>query len=169
MNFWFALNIFQWAFLYLVHLQFTVKKWWWWWLVVVVVVIISSLRVRISSYVYVGEEKNHFLPFDVIGWGPAGCTNKRQMYKWRTNRSLPMYALCVCMGVLSDEWLQISPTRVLGLPQSVEIDQRPNEEFRQGFIGVPAVAQGKGEQATDSSACSLHEGGGQPDSLHGAG
>ena len=48
---------------------------------VVVVVIISSLRVRISSYVYVGEEKNHFLPFDVIGWGPAGCTNKRQMYK----------------------------------------------------------------------------------------
>ena len=49
--------------------------------VVVVVVMISILRVRVSSYAYIGEEKNHFLLFNFIGWGPAGCTNKRQMYK----------------------------------------------------------------------------------------
>ena len=31
-------------------------------------------------------------------------------------------------------------TRVLGLPQSIEIDQRADEKFRRGFIGAPAAA-----------------------------
>ena len=34
------------------------------------------------------------------------------------------------------------PTRVLDLPYSIEIDQRPGKKFRQGFIGVPAAAGG---------------------------
>ena len=31
-------------------------------------------------------------------------------------------------------------TRVLGSPQSIEIDQRADEKFRRGFIGAPAAA-----------------------------
>ena len=34
-------------------------------------------------------------------------------------------------------------TRVLGLPQSIEIDQRPGKKFRRGFIGAPAAAGGR--------------------------
>ena len=38
------------------------------------------------------------------------------------------------------------PTRVFGPPSSIEIDQRPDKKFRQGFIGVPATAgMGGGE------------------------
>ena len=33
-------------------------------------------------------------------------------------------------------------TRVLRLSQSIEIDQRPNKKFRQGFTGAPAAAGG---------------------------
>ena len=32
------------------------------------------------------------------------------------------------------------PARVLGLPQSIEIDYRLDKKFRQGFIGAPAAA-----------------------------
>ena len=32
-------------------------------------------------------------------------------------------------------------TKVLGLPQSIGIDQRP-DKYRQGFIGAPAAAAG---------------------------
>ena len=32
------------------------------------------------------------------------------------------------------------PISVLGLPQSIEIDQRPDKKFRQGFTGAPAAA-----------------------------
>ena len=38
----------------------------------------------------------------------------------------------------------VIPTRVLGLPQSIETDQRPDKRFRQGFIGTPD-AQGGSE------------------------
>ena len=31
------------------------------------------------------------------------------------------------------------PIRVLDLLQSIEIDQRPDKKFRQGFVGVPAA------------------------------
>ena len=34
------------------------------------------------------------------------------------------------------------PTRVLGLPQSIEIDQRPDKKFGEGCIGAPAAARG---------------------------
>ena len=34
------------------------------------------------------------------------------------------------------------PTRVLGLPQSIEIDCRLDKKLRQGCIGVPAAAEG---------------------------
>ena len=33
-------------------------------------------------------------------------------------------------------------TRILGLSQSTEIDQRVDKKFRQGFTGTPAVAEG---------------------------
>ena len=33
-------------------------------------------------------------------------------------------------------------TRLLGLPQSIEIHYKPDKKFRQGFIGVPAAAVG---------------------------
>jgi len=33
-------------------------------------------------------------------------------------------------------------TEVLGLPQSIEINKRPGEKFRQGFTGAPALAGG---------------------------
>ena len=32
------------------------------------------------------------------------------------------------------------PNRVLGLPQSIEIDYRPDKKFRQGFIVAPDAA-----------------------------
>ena len=47
------------------------------------------------------------------------------------------------------------PTRVRSLPQSIEIDQRPDKKSRQGFIGAPAAAGGKWEQTAGSLACSL--------------
>ena len=34
------------------------------------------------------------------------------------------------------------PTRALGLPQSTEIDQRPDKKFRQGFTGAPVAPGG---------------------------
>ena len=51
--------------------------------------------------------------------------------------------------------MSLTPTRVLGLPQSIEIDQRPDKKFRQGFM-VPLLQQG--EAITNSSPCSLAEG-----------
>ena len=33
-------------------------------------------------------------------------------------------------------------TRLLGLPQSIEIRYKPDKKFRQDFIGVPAAAVG---------------------------
>ena len=33
-------------------------------------------------------------------------------------------------------------TKVLGLPQSIQINQRPDKKFRQGFMGVTAPAEG---------------------------
>ena len=38
--------------------------------------------------------------------------------------------------------ITVLPTRVLGLPQSIEIDQKPDKKFRQGFIGAPVAAEG---------------------------
>ena len=38
--------------------------------------------------------------------------------------------------------LVVIMTSVLGLPQSIEIDRRPDKKFRQGFIGTPAAAAG---------------------------
>ena len=32
--------------------------------------------------------------------------------------------------------------RVLGLPQPIEIDKKPDKKFREGFIGPPAAAGG---------------------------
>ena len=46
--------------------------------------------------------------------------------------------------------------RVLGLPQRVEIDKRPDKKFRQGFTGAPAAAgREEQEQTTGSLAPSL--------------
>lgn len=45
---------------------------------------------------------------------------------------------------------------VLGRPQIIEIDERPDKKFRQDFIGAPvAVASGDQEQTSGSLACSL--------------
>ena len=34
------------------------------------------------------------------------------------------------------------PIRVLGLPQSIEIDKKLDKKFKQGFIGAPVKAGG---------------------------
>ena len=39
-------------------------------------------------------------------------------------------------------FLPVRPTSVLGRPQSIEIDSRPNKKLRQGFIGAPVIYQG---------------------------
>ena len=56
------------------------------------------------------------------------------------------------------------PTRVLGLPQSIEIDWMPDKNFRQGFIGAPAAIGGRvgrrGGKLSNMLPCSLLRGGG---------
>ena len=48
-------------------------------------------------------------------------------------------------------------TRALGLPKSIEIDERPDRKFRQSFMGASAAARGRGrqKQVTGSLASSL--------------
>ena len=36
----------------------------------------------------------------------------------------------------------VLPTRIFGLPQSIEIDQRPDKKFSQGFIGASTATEG---------------------------
>jgi len=50
---------------------------------------------------------------------------------------------------------QILLSRVLGLPQSIEIDQRPDKKFRQGFPVTSPAAAGEQEQTTAPLACLL--------------
>ena len=56
--------------------------------------------------------------------------------------------------------MDVLPTRVLGLPQSIEIDKRPDKKFRQRFTGAPAAAAGsENKQQFPSLACSFPDGG----------
>ena len=48
----------------------------------------------------------------------------------------------VCLTPKKILGLLLIPTRVLGLPQSIEIDKRPVKKFRQGFTGAPVAAGG---------------------------
>ena len=48
--------------------------------------------------------------------------------------------------------LLLIPNRVLGLPQSIEVDKRPDKKFRQSFIGAPA-AVGGGAKTGNSFPC----------------
>lgn len=41
--------------------------------------------------------------------------------------------------------LKVIPTRVLGLPQSIEIEKRPDKKFRQVSTGASALAAGESE------------------------
>ena len=66
----------------------------------------------------------------------------------------------------------VLPTRVPGLPQSIEIDRRPDKKFRRGSTGAPA-AEEVGQEQT-AVPCSLTPlvgwrggGGRQAHSLHG--
>lgn len=54
--------------------------------------------------------------------------------------------------------------RVLGLPQLIEIDKRPDEKLRQGFTGAPTAAGGA--KTSNRSPCSFLERG-CAGSLHG--
>ena len=45
-------------------------------------------------------------------------------------------------GLMEASYAELMPTRVLGLPQSIEIDKRPDKKFRQGFTGAPAPQAG---------------------------
>ena len=56
---------------------------------------------------------------------------------------------------MSSRFIHVIPTRVLGLPQSIEIDQRLDKKFRQGFIGAPAAAGRNENKLTVSLALSL--------------
>ena len=44
------------------------------------------------------------------------------------------------------EHVLVLPTRVPGLPQSTEIDQRPDKKFRRGSTGAPAAEEVGQEQ-----------------------
>ena len=55
-------------------------------------------------------------------------------------------------------FLVLIPTRVLGLPQSIETDKRPDKKFTQGFTGGPCCSSGEQEQLTSSLACSRGRG-----------
>lgn len=49
-------------------------------------------------------------------------------------------------------------TKVLGLPQSIGIDQRPDKKSEQGFIGAPAAAAGNLRTTVSLLApCHSHE------------
>ena len=49
-------------------------------------------------------------------------------------------------------------TQFLGLPQSIEIDQKLDRKFRQGYTGAPAaVMVGRKEQEVSRFLCSLPE------------
>ena len=48
------------------------------------------------------------------------------------------------------------PPRMLGLPQRVKIDKRPDKKFRQGFTGAPAAAEP--EEQEQGFPCSLPDG-----------
>ena len=54
------------------------------------------------------------------------------------------------------------PTRVLGLLQSLEIDQKPDKKFRQGLIGTHTAVEGDSK-----NTCLLPEAGRRSDSLCG--
>ena len=38
--------------------------------------------------------------------------------------------------------VELIPTGVLGFPQSIETDKRPDKKFRQGFTEAPATVEG---------------------------
>ena len=52
-------------------------------------------------------------------------------------------------------WTKLLLSRALGLTQPIEIDQRPDKKFRQGFIMTPPAAGREREQTTDPLACFL--------------
>ena len=59
----------------------------------------------------------------------------------------------------------VFPTRVFGLPQSIEIDQRPDKRFSQGFIGASTATEGsKNKEQFPLLICS--PGWGRAGSLH---
>ena len=65
-----------------------------------------------------------------------------------------------CRGaVLALLQLILIPSRVLGLSQSIEIDQRPDKTFRHGFVGAPAAAGGSEDKQVPLLARSLSGGG----------
>ena len=45
--------------------------------------------------------------------------------------------------LFSPTTVELIPTEVLGFPQSIEIDKRPDKKFRQGFMEAPAAAGGR--------------------------
>ena len=47
--------------------------------------------------------------------------------------------------------MSLIPTRVLGLSQSIEIDQRPDKKFRQGSVGP--LLQQEGARTNNSFPC----------------
>ena len=60
----------------------------------------------------------------------------------------PFTSLCIALYSLTvitfcDRIARLTLTRVLGLPQSIEINLRPDRKCRQGFIGAPAAAGGR--------------------------
>ena len=60
--------------------------------------------------------------------------------------------------------MDLLPTRVLGLPSSIEIGKRPDKKFRQGFTGAPAAA---GSRKTSNRCPCLLPKVGRAGSFHG--
>ena len=51
-----------------------------------------------------------------------------------------MYIISYGLSPQSNYRIFLILIRVLGFPQSIEIDKRPDKKFRNGFIGAPTVA-----------------------------
>ena len=76
--------------------------------------------------------------------------------------TLPSFTITI----FCDRIARLTLTRVLGLPQSTEINLRPDRKCRQGFTGAPAAAGGRKNK--DRCPCWLPKVG-QARSLYGEG
>ena len=57
-------------------------------------------------------------------------------------------------GLMEASYAELISTKVLGFPQAIEIDKRPDKKFSQDFIMAPAAAAAE-NKTNNSFPCSL--------------
>ena len=81
---------------------------------------------------------------------PKGLENDQNTkWWWRANQRLSRSPPACLIRLEEQRKEVVIPIRVLDLLQSIEIDQRPDKKFRQGFVRAPAAA-GLDEAQTDT-------------------